>query len=878
MLIRFLNKFNFNMKINQLSKCAGIGVFFFFANLNAQSSEKIIKNFIKSDVSFRNNESAEFKILNEDNSASLKSNIVNVQQYYGTTPIYKSLAKAVIRDGQVVSFNNNFRKVNSNIVADKIDKSEAFSTALRFLDIQNTGFQLMDEKDGDLINLPDNKVASVRFYFEKNNSLIPAQLFFINQSKENKFYGTLVSLTTGEILENNKMIDECSFEADHFSGKSSSEVSNHLVVHFNNHTASKNQTKAATDASYSVFPFPIEAPTFGAKSTVTNPWDLTASPEGWHSNGTTNYTNTYGNNVLAYVDNNATNSAGFSPASTTTGSLTFDFSFAEGTTLSAYDNRASAVTNLFYANNMIHDIMYKFGFTESTRNFQSNNFGKGGAGNDAVRAEAFDGSGYNNANFASGYEILNSNGSYSTQAPRMQMYLWNYGVTINRRLFYTDPALSTRPPVNTGSANFGRQLMEAGITGDIVIPPVANGCTAMAAGSLTGKIAMVNAITTGGCGYNIKAKTMQDAGAIGLIVHRTTSNTIANISVNNVTNVSIPSIMIPKDEGDFITSEITAGRTVNVNLKNLAVGYKNSSFDNGVMIHEYGHGISNRLTGQGYSCLTNLEQMGEGWSDFFALMLTNTPSYTSTTARGIGTYSTNSSTTSPGIRQYRYTTNMTVNPHTYADTNSTGGQPHAVGEIWATMLWDLHWAMAAKYGYNYDITSDANSGSAKTLQLVMDGLKLQPCNPDFISGRDAILQADQLAGGADNCLIWNVFAKRGLGLTASSGTASSITDQVEKFDVPEACIILGTEDIAKNKAFGIYPNPARGEFFIKTAPTVGNATVKVEILDLNGKLVKSLERKKNSSDAISTKGLLKGIYLVVITENGKSNAEKLIVE
>lgn len=878
MLIRFLNKFNFNMKINQLSKCAGIGVFFFFANLNAQSSEKIIKNFIKSDVSFRNNENAEFKILNEDNSASLKSNIVNVQQYYGTTPIYKSLAKAVIRDGQVFSFNNNFRKVNSNIVADKIDKSEAFSTALRFLDIQNTGFQLMDEKDGDLINLPDNKVASVRFYFEKNNSLIPAQLFFINQSKENKFYATLVSLTTGEILENNKMIDECSFEADHFSGKSSSEVANHLVAHFNNHTASKNQTKAATDASYSVFPFPIEAPTFGAKSTVTNPWDLTASPEGWHSNGTTNYTNTYGNNVLAYVDNNATNSAGFSPVSTTTGSLTFDFPFAEGTTLSAYDNRASAVTNLFYANNMIHDIMYKFGFTESTRNFQSNNFGKGGAGNDAVRAEAFDGSGYNNANFASGYEILNSNGSYSTQAPRMQMYLWNYGVTINRRLFYTDPALSTRPPVNTGSANFGRQLMEAGITGDIVIPPVANGCTAMAAGSLTGKIAMVNAITTGGCGYNIKAKTMQDAGAIGLIVHRTTSNTISNISVNNVTNVSIPSIMIPKDEGDFITSEITAGRTVNVNLKNLAVGYKNSSFDNGVMIHEYGHGISNRLTGQGYSCLTNLEQMGEGWSDFFALMLTNTPSYTSTTARGIGTYSTNSSTTSPGIRQYRYTTNMTVNPHTYADTNSTGGQPHAVGEIWATMLWDLHWAMAAKYGYNYDITSDANSGSAKTLQLVMDGLKLQPCNPDFISGRDAILQADQLAGGADNCLIWNVFAKRGLGLTASAGTASSITDQVEKFDVPEACIILGTEDIAKNKAFGIYPNPARGEFFIKTAPTVGNATVKVEILDLNGKLVKSLERKKNSSDAISTKGLVKGIYLVVITENGKSNAEKLIVE
>ena len=865
------------MKINQLTKSAGIGVFFLFANLNAQSNDQAIRSFIKTDASFRNNSTADFKIQNEDKSTSLKAEIVNIQQYHNNTPIYKSLAKAVIRDGKVISFNNNFRQIGSNsVVADRIDKSEAFSTALRYLNINDSGFELMDDKSGDLINLPDNKVASIRFYFEKNNSLIPAQLFFVNQSKEDKFYGILVSLTDGEILEKNNMIDECKFEDNHFSSDTTS-PSNHLLTHFNTSITSKNQKKAATDASYNVFAFPLEAPTFGSRTIVTNPWDLTASPEGWHSNGTSNFTNTYGNNVLAYVDNNASNTAGFSPVSSTTGSLTFDFPFAESPSLSAYDNRSSAVTNLFYANNMIHDIMYKFGFTESTRNFQSNNFGKGGAGNDAVRAEAFDGSGYNNANFASGYEIPTGSGNYTVQAPRMQMYLWNNGVTTNNRLFYTDPALAARPLVNTGSANYGRQLMETGITGDIVIPPVANGCTAMAAGSLSGKIAMVNATTSGGCGYNIKAKTMQDAGAIGLIVHRTTSNTITNMIVNNVTNVNIPSIMIPKDEGDFITSEITAGRTVNVNLKNLAVGYKNSSFDNGVMIHEYGHGISNRLTAQGYNCLTNLEQMGEGWSDFFALMLTNSPNASGAAGRGIGTYSSNTPTTAGGIRQYRYSTDMTINPHTYADTNITGGQPHAVGEIWATMLWDLHWKMAEKYGYSSDVTASATSGSAKVLQLVMDGLKLQPCNPNFVSGRDAILQADQLTGGTDNCLIWNVFARRGLGLNASAGTSTSITDQVEDTTVPAGCV-LGTEEIAKNKAFGIYPNPAKGEFFIKAAPTVGNNTIKVEVLDMNGKLVKSLERKKNSSDSISTKGLVKGTYLVVITENGKSNAEKLIVE
>lgn len=869
------------MKINQLTKSAGIGVFFLFANLNAQSSDKIIRNFIKTDVSFRNNTAVDFRIQNEDKSASLKSDIVNIQQYYNDTPIYKSLAKAVIREGKVISFNNNFRQIgNNSIVADKIDKSEAFSTALRSLDIKDSDFELMDDKSGDLINLPDNKVASIRFYYERNNSLIPSQLFFINQSKENKFYGVLVSLTDGEILEKNKMIDECSFDPNHFANEDT-ETSNHLLNHFNNHNSSINKSnhdlKAVTDATYNIFPFPLEAPTFGPRSLVTNPWDLSVSPQGWHSDGTTNYTNTRGNNVFAYVDNTASNNInGFSPESTTTGSLTFDFPFAESSTLSAYDNRSSAVTNLFYANNMVHDIFYKFGFTETSRNFQTNNFGKGGGQGDAVRAEAFDGSGYNNANFASGSEILNGVGNWIVSAPRMQMYLWNYSVSLKKRLFYTDPVLATRPAVNTGVSSFGRPLMETGITGDIIIPSDISGCTALAAGSLVGKIALVNSTTTN-CAYNVKAKTVQDAGAIGMIVHRINSNSVTDINISNVTNVSIPTIMIPKNEGDFITSELNAGRAVNVNLKDLAIGYKNSSFDNGVMIHEYGHGISNRLTGQGYSCLTSLEQMGEGWSDFFALMLTNSPNATADVPRGIGTYSTNSSTTSGGIRQYKYSPNMSINPHTYADTNSTGGQPHAVGEIWATMLWDLHWKMAEKYGYNSDVTADPNSGSAKVLQLVMDGLKLQPCNPGFISGRDAILQADQLAGGADNCLIWNVFARRGLGVNASAGSSSSITDQVNGFNVPEACI-LATEDIAKNKAFGIYPNPAKGEFFIKTAPTVGNATIKVEVLDMNGKLVKSIERKKNSSDSISTKGLIKGTYLVVVTENGKSNTEKLIVE
>ncbi len=74
-----------------------------------------------------------------------------------------------------------------------------------------------------------------------------------------------------------------------------------------------------------------------------------------------------------------------------------------------------AVIQMFYIMNLYHDALYKVGFTEAARNFQQDNFGRGGAGADRVSGEGQDSSGTNNANF-------------STPADggrgRMQMYLW----------------------------------------------------------------------------------------------------------------------------------------------------------------------------------------------------------------------------------------------------------------------------------------------------------------------------------------------------------------------------------------------------------------------------------------------------------------------
>ena len=71
--------------------------------------------------------------------------------------------------------------------------------------------------------------------------------------------------------------------------------------------------------------------------------------------------------------------------------------------------------NLFYLNNVIHDTLYAAGFTEAAGNFQEDNFGLPAAGSDSVDAEAQDGGGIDNANFATPPDGVN---------PRMQMYLW----------------------------------------------------------------------------------------------------------------------------------------------------------------------------------------------------------------------------------------------------------------------------------------------------------------------------------------------------------------------------------------------------------------------------------------------------------------------
>ncbi|KAF2711882.1 extracellular metallo proteinase MEP [Pleomassaria siparia CBS 279.74] len=198
---------------------------------------------------------------------------------------------------------------------------------------------------------------------------------------------------------------------------------------------------------------------------------------------------------------------------------------------------------------------------------------------------------------------------------------------------------------------------------------------------------------------------------------------------------------------------------------------RDSSFDNSIVIHELTHGLSNRLTGglKNGKCLNTVESagMGEGWGDFFAQAIRLKPGDTRDTDYAMGEWAANDPA---GIRSHLYSTNMETNPLVYTDVDKAAKQEHTIGTVWASILYEVLWNLIDKHGKNDNSFPDISQGCIPSdgrflaMNLVMDGMAIQPCNPNFVSARTAIIDADKaLTGGENACELWKAFAKRGLG-------------------------------------------------------------------------------------------------------------------
>ncbi|MDQ0780818.1 T9SS-dependent M36 family metallopeptidase [Chryseobacterium sp. W4I1] len=851
----------------------------FPSSLFSQDNGKLIKDYISQNKirEYKKNDLTNFVIENVDSSKSMNGDVVKFQQMYNGIPVYNSAGTVLVKDNKIVYYSDNFLKdytlsTSSTAGITKETALQAIAAHLGSAKVAALPIMAFFEKGTNKLIAAKQRLV---YTIDQNQNLRLAYEYLLHEPKTTNHWNILVDANTGKILDKINLNLSCNFHGEAYAHDENTMASFPQVENAYRSSSNNLITLAPDNASYNVFPLPVESPTFGSRAVVTNPWILASSPEGWHSNVTTHYTTTRGNNVYAYDDKDDDElTFGTSPD----GGTSRNFNFPYNPTALTSSNLSAATTNLFYISNMVHDIFYKFGFTESARNFQSNNFGNGGLDDDEVFAQSQDGGGFNNANFAPYQDSYN---------PVMQMYLW---LGSNRKLFYSAPSDAVARVVNAGVAQFGATLNDVGITGDVKLASIIDGCTALPAGEMTGKIGLIERGGGANCGFAVKVKNAQNAGAIGAIIYNNTANgsTLGNMGGDDPT-IIIPSILITNAEGEFIKTKLAAATTVTVGLR--ADTKYDGSFDNGIVTHEYGHGISNRLTGTGSNCLNKYndkEQMGEGWSDFFALMLTNKPGDNASVARGMGTYPIGQATTGGGIRPAKYSPDFAINDFTYGDTNgmefSDGTQlvadAHSIGFIWATMLWDLHWKYVEKYGYASDVTANANSGSARVLQLVTDALKLQPCNPTFIDGRNAILQAElATTGGVDKCMIWRVFAKRGLGAGATAGSMTNINDQTESLTLPEGCSALSTDEVkaVKNK-ISIYPNPAKDEFYINF-PGSMMGKVSLEIYDMSGKLVSSEDKiSPEAKKAVSTNNLVNGTYMVKVKGLGFESSSKVIVK
>ncbi|MDP1699224.1 MAG: M36 family metallopeptidase [Xanthomonadaceae bacterium] len=436
-------------------------------------------------------------------------------------------------------------------------------------------------------------------------------------------------------------------------------------------------------------------------------------------------------------------------------------------------NQRAAITQLFYTNNWLHDWFYDVGFDEAAGNAQTNNFGRGGFDSDPLKAEAQDFSGTNNANMSTPPD---------GRSPRMQQFVFTHA---GDAFVQTSAGQFTVQQASFGPTAFLLEgeiaRIDDGAGGDL-------GCVAAAnPDALAGKIALIQ---RGVCNFTLKVKNSQNAGAIGAIVYNNVASGLPGMGGADAT-VTIPSQGISQADGNTIIAALASG-AVTATMDSTVVPSRDSTVDNLIVAHEWGHYISNRLVNDALGLNNNQgRSMGEGWADFHSMLMTveeadlavaNNANFSGVYAQGgyadMGRLDPAPQTTFFfGIRRVPYTTDMSKNaltfqhiengvplpagvPVLFGANGANNSEVHNSGEVWATALWEAYVNLLNDSRYSFD--------DAQYLMqtYLVAGYKLTPPSPTFLDARDALLAAVRGNDEQDFQSFVAAFAKRGMGAGA----------------------------------------------------------------------------------------------------------------
>ena len=438
-----------------------------------------------------------------------------------------------------------------------------------------------------------------------------------------------------------------------------------------------------------------------------------------------------------------------------------------------------AVVNLFNLTNIIHDYLHSIGFNEPMWNFQQDNFGRGGAGGDAVSVQVMDGSGTDNANFGTPAEGA---------TPRMQMYLFtgrrsdgSFDWDVVAHEFYH--GVSNRSAAKGGDGCLGGLVTPAAYFGEPI--GQGEGWGDFFANSLTDDDAE-GEFATGALDIGIRALPVNNYrwsyGSVSGVARRRDSadNPQGNVPDGN------PEIPFEGHQiGEFFTPILWDMRELLImkepggvfydGMRRLGSGSKFYIGDRMVQSVDTAHPIDYRAS--------------------FGTTSTGNP--TVTPPGGVPPVS--SPVPPPtGISAPRIDANHFKRPGLVADEikqrgNRTGPMASAVSK-----------------------------GARLADTLVLRGLQIGVCDPSYIDTRNAILQADQqLNGGENRAVIWRAFASHGVGMSASTTSQSNVDQSqgtptiVEGFDVPAA--------VTACEASGPLPSPAVS--IVNTADNTATLTI-----------------------------------------------------
>ncbi len=783
-------------------------------NIRRQASEYYLAHYQDLLVGKGNKHNLAFDSATTNNLASTHT-IRYKQMHLGKEVLGNGVVMLLNKDLELTAINSRLVPV-SNLtkakqVATKSSQTQAFSQAAQIAAVQAalnaivkatpatsalepSKLTLQYKLVGDLAGWVSNKPIYVEeFFYPQLNQFIPAYRVSARLSKKgehSRHMGIVVSAENGEILQ----------------------IKNY---------SRKLQHNSATDHQYRVFADPSTgAPQDGPNGNNGSPHPtgqldgyiaplakpnlITLSAIGnnkpWLP---VNAEFSKGNNVDAYLDLSFPDgfSEGDLRAPVSNNSLDYHFDATVNADANLQQQYA-AVTNLFYTINYLHDVYYLAGFDEVSGNAQLDNFGLGGKQGDPILAEGQDYSGVNNANMFTPPD---------GQSPVMQQYLFKAENSLQHDLQIGGNKLDLSM-TSLGAPFFKlNQLSAAELKSKDnqanICAPVIN------ANELVGKLVFVQYI--GSCNEQELLEQLQSITPAALVFAQTELSE-GFLPFQLEQSLPYPILSTFAYESDPISYQ-QIQQAIEQDSLTVSVAFEDtfvtdSTMSNLVIMHEFGHYLHERLAGNGEGLGFNAyaAALGEGIGDFNALLhqvreedlnKNGGHQYQGVYAQGgwVDAYQSEE----PyyfGIRRVPYSINREKNNLSYKHVEP--GQalptehpiarglthvseqliPHEGGEVWASILFDGFINLVRENDQPLEQVK------AKMRRYLVNGLKLTPTNPTFLTARDALLAAVLAESKEDAKVILRAFAARGMG-TQASGSSDNFSDITESYSTKESAFV-----------------------------------------------------------------------------------------